>query len=93
MDKDLIRSALRLVVLLHNVVDVLRARFQFDCAATLPCGKLTVTAELTKRAKINATGSESARGHCDCGAEQRTNNVVVPGPNIDVDGVEDCEEG
>lgn len=55
----------------------------------------TVTAELTKRANTKALqAAESAGAEAVWGARWiRTGDVVVPGPEVDVDGVQDGEEG
>ncbi len=96
VDEELVGSALGLVILLDDVVDVLRAQCErlLHGWYRLACGVLTVTAELTKSEKTKAAEVHNqARGALEVWSEIRTDDVVVPGPHVHVDGVEDGEEG
>ena len=52
-----------------------------------------MTAELTKSANIKAAGAQSGTARAGGMGGIRTGNVVVSGPDVHVDGVEDSEEG
>ena len=66
MHENFVRRVLRLVELLDDIVDVLRARHSADVPFRVKyCSKLTVTAELTKSEKMNAAQlSGTARYRC-----------------------------
>ncbi len=53
-----------------------------------------MTAELTKSEKTKAAEVHSqARGALEVWSGIRTDDVIVPGPHVHVDGIEDGEEG